>query len=367
MEKWNPNKLQKYFDTKRIRKELNLFPRYDPVEDRLNSMLWLVDKYQKIPKELHFNPSKYHSVSEIKLWQSALKAKVTELLGLPFEHSPLNIEWGRSSEYHGVKLTKILFNSQPGLVVPAILAHPVGLSTPAPAAICLHGHNTGKIAALGFDHSSSHSYYSIELAQRGWVTLTLDQFGFGERYGIFHQRRKSSESDLALASLLLGFSSIGIRVWDVMRGVDFLLTLKMVDPTKLITIGQSGGGTTSAFAGALDDRIAIAVISGYFCNLFDSIFTIHHCACNYVPNLLRYAELSDIVGIRAPKPTFIISGDQDHIFPQSGVQKAYQELKYIYQAFNAEKELEIDVWRNHGHEFRGNLAYPWIESKLAKL
>jgi dienelactone hydrolase len=290
---------------------------------------------------------------------------VKEVLGYPYQAAPLNPEWGASREIKGVKLTKVYFQSQPGLFVAGILAHPVGLTAKRPAIVCLHGHNYGKVCTLGFEYSSSHSYYGFELAQRGFVTLSIDQWGWGERPGVYRgNRRDNAEAMYSLSALLLGMTAVGIRVFDVSRCFDFLSSLDIVDADHLGVIGQSGGGTTSAFTAAIEPRATAAVISGYYCNLTESIFALNHCACNYIPGLLRWADLPEIVGARAPKPTFIVSGERDGIFPQPGVQTAYQELQEIYKAVGAENNLEIDVWAEHGHEFTGRRAYPWLEQHL---
>ena len=79
---------------------------------------------------------------------------------------------------------------------------------------------------------------------------------------------------------------------------------------------------------------------------------------------MKWVNLPDVVGIRAPKPTFIISGERDSIFPQHGVQQAYQELRTIYHAAQKPEALGIDVWENHGHEFTGRKAYPWLDAQF---
>lgn len=349
---------------KNVMEILDLRKSYHPTRVDLNVLNWLTKYYLENPPKMQFQ-KKYHDGIMFSKWQSELKEKTKELLHLPQEKCDLNPEIGPSAEFKGVKLTKVYFQSQPGLKVPAILAHPLALKRLTPAIICLHGHNTGKIAATGFDYSSSHSYYGLELAQRGYITLTLDQWGWGERLGSYkNQFRSNAEPMYALTSLLMGLNAVGIRTWDVVRAIDFLETIEFVQKNNFGVIGQSGGGTTSLFSCVVEERIQAAVISGYFCTLYDSIFTLHHCACNFIPDILRWADLPDILGTRAPKPTFIVSGEKDGIFPKQGVLKGYQQLQQIYTAANASENLDIDVWADHGHEFTGRKAYPWLDKHL---
>ncbi len=212
-------------------------------------------------------------------------------------------------------------------------------------------------------HSKSGSYYGLDLAKRGFVTLSLDQWGWGEREGKRKKTLSQPEQHYALVALLLGKTAIGIRTVDVSKSIDVLESLDFVEK-KFGVIGQSGGGTTSAFSSAIDDRIDVAVISGYFCELYESIFSLNHCACNYVPGILKYMDIPDIVALRAPKPTFIVSGDRDDIFPQEGVQSAYKKLKRVYDLFGKPENLDIDVIKGAGHVFRGDYCYPFLEKHL---
>jgi len=108
-------------------------------------------------------------------------------------------------------------------------------------------------------------------------------------------------------------------------------------------MGNSGGGTTSLFAAALLPRLTHAMPSCYFCTFRDSIMSIHHCMCNYVPNLLLYAEMAHVMGLFAPRPVVIVAGKDDPIFPLDGVKKAFAELKKIYAAAGAENNCKLVI------------------------
>ena len=55
--------------------------------------------------------------------------------------------------------------------------------------------------------------------------------------------------------------------------------------------------------------------------------SMYHCACNYIPNIMKYADMSDIMGLFAPKPVVLVHGEKDHIFPIAGTKKSFKELK----------------------------------------
>jgi dienelactone hydrolase len=73
-----------------------------------------------------------------------------------------------------------------------------------------------------------------------------DMFGFGE--SVYHAGAKAHFTPLAGT----------VQTWSSMRVVDFLISLKEVDPQRIGMTGVSGGGTQTFLAAALDDRIAVS-------------------------------------------------------------------------------------------------------------
>lgn len=55
----------------------------------------------------------------------------------------------------------------------------------------------------------------------------------------------------------LEFGALSAWAWGYHRCVDFLLTLKSVDPARIAIVGHSRGGKTTLLAGATDERIAL--------------------------------------------------------------------------------------------------------------
>ena len=102
------------------------------------------------------------------------------------------------------------------------------------------------------------------------------------------------------------------------------------------------------FTSALDERIKLAIISGYFCTFKVSIFNINHCIDNYIPGILKYAEMYDIAGLIAPRGLFVESATNDPIFPVDAT-------KY---AINKSKNIEGQ------HEFSGKGAFKFAKSFL---
>ena len=165
---------------------------------------------------------------------------------------------------------------------------------------------------------------------------------------------------------MLGRTLIGERVFDVDRGMDYLATRDDVDAGRIGVMGNSGGGTISLFSAALLPRIRFAMPSCHFCTFADSIMSIRHCADNYVPGMLLWAEMYDVMGLFAPKPVVVVAGKDDHIFPIHGVRKAFRHLKNIYRAAGAADRCHLVVGQG-GHRFYADIAWPKMLKEIGRL
>ena len=161
----------------------------------------------------------------------------------------------------------------------------------------------------------------------------------------------------------MGRTPIGDRVWDVMKLIDFALAELPVDGKNIIITGTSGGGTTTLFSGAIDERISISAPSSYFCTFTGCIGTLHHCECNYIPGILNLGEMSDCAGLTAPRPIYVIHGIYDHGFPYEETKKAFAELKKIYKAAGAEDLCQL-YEGPEGHRYYKKGVWPFVREHL---
>jgi hypothetical protein len=128
-------------------------------------------------------------------------------------------------------------------------------------------------------------------------------------------------------------------------------------------MGNSGGGTISVFSAALLPRIAFAMPSCYFCTFRDSLMSIYHCMDNYIPGLLKVAEMSDIMGLFAPKPVVIVAGKEDPIFPIAATRRAFKALQRIYEAWGAKGRCHLVIGAE-GHRFYADDAWPVLLKEM---
>ncbi len=338
---------------------------------------------------MHFAPSLLHRYlmdstrqaltyrgGDVASWQRKLRRKLRKLLGeMPDKRVPLNVRtlWRRNHPLGTIE--KIVFTSEPYADVPAYVCLPKAINPPYAFMICLQGHTTGMHISIAVDQKNETGRIKVEgdrdfalgCMSRGVAALCIEQRSFGERKESL-QRQVSPHGchDAAMQALMLGRTLLGERVFDIDRGIDYLETRGDVDFSCLGVMGNSGGGTATLFSAALLPRVRFAMPSCYFCTFRDSIMSIHHCADNYVPGLYRYAEMSDVLGLFAPNPVVIVSGEKDDIFPISGTRKAFRHLKRIYRALGAEKHCHLVVGHG-GHRFYARLAWPKALIELKRL
>jgi hypothetical protein len=139
-----------------------------------------------------------------------------------------------------------------------------------------------------------------------------------------------------------------------------------VNPKTLGVMGNSGGGTTSLFSSALLNRLQLSMPSCYFCTFRDSMMAMHHCECNYIPGMLLYAEMADIMGLFAPKPVVIVNGKRDPIFPIEAARNEFRRLKSIYRAAGAADHCH-HVIGGSSHRFYATLAWDVMLKEIERL
>lgn len=182
--------------------------------------------------------------------------------GLPTTKTPLHARVTGTVPMEGYRIEKVVFESLPGLAVTALLYVP-DAPGPRPAVLVPCGHSP-----LG---KAYPKYQEIagRLARRGYVVLSWDPVGQGERSQFWDEARGRSRYNLVCGehavlgnlATLAGASLARWEIWDGMRAVDYLLTRPQVDPSRLAITGTSGGGFQSTWIGALDGRIDIVAPS----------------------------------------------------------------------------------------------------------
>jgi hypothetical protein len=241
----------------------------------------------------------------------------------------------------------------------------------APTAIALAGHGFGVADIVGLrpdgteqlpGESGYHKAFAVALAQRGFVVIAPELLGFGElrleRDVDPNDPRGSSCNAISAMLLMAGRTTAGVRVNQARRCVDALAELGFGGSAPVM-MGISGGGLVCAYATALDDRIRACCVSGFANTYRGSILAMHHCVDNFLPGLLRVADMPDVLSMIAPRPMIWESGISDPIFPIEHVLEAEQVVKRVYDVYGAAGKFELDRFEGD-HMIHGVKSYDFL-------
>ncbi len=313
----------------------------------------------------------------VRHWQSAFRAELARRLGIPriaarCDGPPRAVKRGEQRLEDHVREEWEL-TPEPGFGVPFFLLRPLEGGR-RPLVLTPHGHSErGRFIAAGITDNDEDRQaildgerdIALQAVRQGYVAIAPEARAFGSGRGEEDLAKglKFSCQSWQMRALMFGRTLIGERVWDLMRLIDYATTRDDIDTRRIVVTGNSGGGTAALFAAAIDERIGVAIPSCYFCTFLDSIGSIRHCACNYIPQMLELGEMADVAGLIAPRPFLAIAGREDAIFPVDAVQRSHQRLRQIYDVAGAGDRCELFIG-DGGHRYYKQPVWPFVERWL---
>jgi dienelactone hydrolase len=294
------------------------------------------------------------AISSTEGWmerQSFIRRELNDIIG-PFpEKTPLNARIIRVIDKKDYRIEHIVFESQPGFYVTSSLFVPSGIKkgTRAPAIIYCSGHSEE-----GY-RSAVYMHVILNLVSKGFVVFAFDPVGQGERLEYFDPQTGKSKaggptnehSYPGAQAFISGSSQAYYMIWDGIRAVDYLISRKEVDPSRIGITGRSGGGTQSAYIAAYDDRIYAAAPENYITNYARLLQTIgpQDAEQNLFNLIARGLDHPDLLIVRAPKPTLMITTSSD-MFSIQGAMETEREVSEVYRIFEKSgnfKRIEDDA------------------------
>jgi len=297
------------------------------------------------------------SENDILAWQESNRARFLELIGgLPRERTALHPRITGTLVRDGYEVRKIIFESLPEFYVTANLYVPSRGGAPYPAVLAPCGHSlNGKAYA-------EYQRLYIGLVRRGYVVLTWDTIGHGERFQlwdfVFHHRGLTEKSNehgiLGIREYLLGQNLARYLIWDGVQALDYLAGLPEVDAAKIGVTGNSGGGVLSTYLAMLDSRIAAASIVTFLSSIPKKIEArIRDAEADPeqdVQGLFAAGiDHTELAGMIAPRPVLIGAALRD-FFPIAGTRETFAELKELYEKLGAAERVEMAAF-DHEHMY----------------
>lgn len=298
-----------------------------------------------------------------------IRQVITRAVGGFPARTPLNPRLVGALEAEGYRIEKIIFESRPRFYVTANLYVPTSGVPPYPGVLYPLGHEAG-----GKSHETWQRML-ISLAKRGYVALTWDPLGQGERAQMYDEdfeerklvRSTTEHTMLGVQCLLAGDNLAQYTLWDAIRALDYLLSRPEVDDSRIACTGNSGGGTLTAYVAALEDRIHVAVPSCYLTSWKQLLETIGPQDAEQVllPFLAAGLDHADFIYAFAPRPYLMLSAIRD-FFSIAGARATYAEAIRLYEMLGAREQISMsEVDAGHGyHKHNREAAYNWLSRWL---
>lgn len=258
---------------------------------------------------------------------------------------------------------RVEYRSEQNDWVPAILLMPDTARIARPAVLCLHQSTPhGKAEPAGVAGSPDMDY-AMELARRGFVTLSPDYPGMGEH--------RVDPYELGWAS------AVRKAIRDNRRAIDVLSRTPQVDSSRIAVLGHSLGGSLALFTAVFDERLK-AVVSSCGFTSFDAygggdlsgwshrggMPWIEQCYGND-PGRMPF-DFDDVLAALAPRPVLVIAPVKDGIFDVEGVRATTKLAARAWQRLRAPGRLTVRYPQGYHHfmaEERA-AAYEWLEDAL---
>ncbi|MBN2013535.1 acetylxylan esterase [candidate division KSB1 bacterium] len=290
--------------------------------------------------ELQEFSEQVHNLDE---WEKrARRTRIGILNGLeltnPPDKGPLNAIIHSRREYDGYTIENVAFESLPGFYVTGNLYRPRNVKGIVAGILCPHGHFEEPNGGGRF--RPEHQIRCVTLARMGAIVFSYDMVGWGESTQFENYRFPDTHKTFTKA--------VKLQTWNSIRAVDFLISLKNVDPKRIGVTGASGGGTQTFLLTALDYRVAVSVpvvmVSAHFFGgcICESGMPIYQSESHLTNN-------ADIAALAAPRPQLIISDGTDWTKNTPTVEYPY--IHNVYRHYGAQNLIENVHLTNEGHDY----------------
>jgi cephalosporin-C deacetylase-like acetyl esterase len=300
--------------------------------------------------------AKIKTPADVRRWQRAVRARIEEILGPLPRRTPLRPRVTGRIEMPYFTIEKVIFESQPRYYVTANLYIPKGRPLPAPGILIPCGHDP-----LGKAYKEYHKA-GMGFARKGYVALVFDPTGQGERSECIDARTGRDLVRMCVCQhhwtgkpcFLTGMTLAGYRLWDGIRCIDYLVTRREVDASRIGVMGNSGGGSMTLLITAVDERVKACVAA--------------HPGGSCEDTHLRGQRPPDrsIWSLIAPRPCRISLGRDSHEEPHH--QRKIDIMKPFYRACGHPERLDLVVVTGF-HDLKRPkrvVAYEWFNRWFGK-
>jgi hypothetical protein len=293
-----------------------------------------------VPSAGEYRAMRYttRSADNAKTWQTDVRARLFTALKLDDlvrDERSISFDPTRLSSVNKgpCKIEELEISATPGRRIRIIVTTPALPNGLRPAVVCIGGHG-----------SDLYSPYDANTVTKEPAKAKADRIyrGFGTALaakGYVTVSTTVSQHEVREAGRLL----MGERLWDLMRCVDYLQTLRQVDESRIGCAGLSLGGEMAMWLGAMDERIAATVSAGFLTTM--DHMEQNHCMCWKFDGLRDLVDFADIYSLIAPCPLQCQNGLREPItqFYVPLARAAMKEVRTIYDDLGEPENVTLDV------------------------
>jgi len=345
-----------------------------PVDGRQPNQImesWLLEQAKQSFADWETRYEQLQTPAQIATYQQNLRDQfVSHIGGFP-ERTPLNARVTGTVQRDGYRVEKVLFESRPGHYVTGLcfVPEPDRFQKPYPGVLVVCGHSANGKGYEGYQTATAM------LAKNGIVGLIIDPICQGERlqhldedHSVVVSSSTQGHTLVGLGAILLGQNTARIEIWDAMRGIDYLQQRPDVAADQIGCMGNSGGGTQTAYLMALDDRIQAASPACYITTFERLLHTIgpQDAEQNIFGQIGWGMDHSDYLLMRAPTPILMCTATQD-FFSIDGAWTSFRRGKRLYSRLGFPERISLaEVDEKHGwHQPLREAAVQWMVRWLA--
>ena len=312
----------------------------DMMKEYLNNKATVLLENWKVEYE------KLKTAEEILLYQKRMRKLFIESIGGLPERTALNAEVVGEIKRKGYRIEKILYESQPNHHIAALMYLPESeeFKRPYPAVFFPCGHSRNGKANEGYQKACAL------MALNGLAVLTYDPISQGERIFALELFENHStwnpvtgHTMIGLGSILLGRNAARFEVHNNIRALDYLQSRDDIDGERIGCAGNSGGGTSTAYLMALDERVKAAAPSCYLTN-WKSLLAksgpqdAEHNIFGQISNGMVYA---DYVMMAAPRAVLMCCSTKDY-YDIVGAWETFRYGKRLYSRMGYGDNLNLN-------------------------
>ena len=274
----------------------------------------------------------FKNISTVGQWElrkQQIRAGLSKMLwhDLPWPDAPPTATVTDRQDHPGYTIENLVLETAPRVYLTANLYLPRNGRKPFPVVLYQCGHA----------NKSVYRRHGAWFAAHGIAALVMDNIEMGELEFTHHGVYASAWFHWYSR----GFSPLAVELLNARRAVDYLAARPDLDRTRIGATGRSGGGLTTFFLAALDDRIAAsAPVSGTLSTTgwIKQRLSLAHCDCQYPVNSdgLLYSEVGALV---APRPQLLANADADPGFPMDAFDEMVGKIRNIYSLYKRSDAL----------------------------